>query len=152
LKTLKKAWDALGIHLETVPCAEGAHNTWVGLGDAPERNELGEELFKAGRRNDLEKPCGLITRVPERVPLVAGLEDRVTRPAEHNFVPKQRADAPLYDVAVFVLTRVTVEGRREGMRGHGMFDQREPAAGLAAVNHEPHANASKEACLAVLRS
>src|SRR5882762_1709659 len=48
LKALKKAWDALGIHLEAVPCTEGAHDTWVGLGDAPERNELGEELLKAG--------------------------------------------------------------------------------------------------------
>jgi len=81
--------------------SEGARN----LG---RRGDASESTSSA---KNCSKPAGMISRSraghtprSERVPLISGLEDRVTRRAEHNFGPKQRADEPLRR-AVFVLKR-----------------------------------------------
>src|SRR4030095_1778643 len=102
--------------LEAVPFRERTQHSRVGRGDASQRDEFGEELFEAGRGDDLDDSCGLVAGIPERVPLVARLEDQVTGSAEHHVVAKQRADASLDDVAVLVLTRVTMERCRQRAR------------------------------------
>jgi len=65
-------------------------------------------MLEAGGCDDLEDPGGLVTGVPKRVPLVAGLEDEVARTGLEDFLAEQRAHASFEHVAVFVLTRMTV--------------------------------------------
>ena len=86
-----------------------------------------------------------VAGVPERVPLVARLEDEVADLAEDDLVAELRADAALQDEAVLVLVRVAVRRRRERPPGHRVLDEREPAAGLVAVDHEPHADRAEAA-------
>jgi hypothetical protein len=66
----------------------------VGLSRAAELNEFIEALLEAGRRDDLQDPRRFIAGVPERVPLVAGLEDQVTGAGDQFLVPQQRAMVP----------------------------------------------------------
>src|SRR5205823_12330757 len=103
-----------------------------------------EETLEAGRGDDLEDPARLVPGVPEGVPLVAGLEDEVARAGLEDLVTQECAHAALQDVAVLVLARVAVQRRGQRSWSHRVLDQREPAAGLVAVDHEPHADASEE--------
>ena len=81
-----------------------------------------------------------------------GLKTRSPGPAVDHVVAEQRAHASLEHVAVLVLARVAVQRRGERARGHRVLDQREAAAGLGAVDHEPDADAAEEAGLAVVRT
>ena len=112
-------------------------------------------------RKKSSKPAGemisrirarLVAGVPERVPLVARLVDEVAGPGLDDVVAEQRAHPALDDVAVLVLARVAVEGGGERPRAHRVLDEREPVAGLHAVDHESNADAAEEAVLGVLRA
>ena len=107
--------------------------------------QLTEEALEAGRRDDLEDPARLVARVPERVPLVARLEDEVARPRLDDVVAEQRAHAALEHEAVLVLARVQVQRRGERARRHRVLDEREPLARVGPVDHEADADAAQEA-------
>ena len=81
-----------------------------------------------------------------------GLKIRSPGSPIDDVVAEQRADAPFEHVAVLVLAEMAVQRSGERPRGHRMLDQREVAARLGAVDHEPHADAAEESRLAVLRS
>src|SRR4029453_4679045 len=148
----------LRIHLEAVARAEIRENLRGCPGDATEVDEFGEESLKAGRRDDLQNPGRLITRVPERVPLVAGLEHQIPWVGDQHFVTEKRAHPALEHVAVLVFTRVPVQRGGQSAGGHRMLDQREslarlrPADNEPAADHEPGADAPEEPRLAVARS
>ena len=108
--------------------------------------------LEARRRDDLEDPRGLVAGVPERVPLVARLEDEVAGLGDHHLVAEQRAHAAPRARAVLVLARVAVERRGERARRHRVLDHREPTAGLIPVGHVPCADAAEEAQVSVARS
>src|SRR5207245_936470 len=76
--------------------------------------------------------------------LVARRADQGARLADDILVAEQPADAALQDIAVLVLACVPVQRRCEGARAHRMLNQREAPAGLAAVDHEPDADAPQE--------
>ena len=129
-----------------------ASSSGSALSAPPMSFELAEELLEPGRRDDLEDPAGLVARVPERVPLVARLEDEVARAGLDDVVAQQRAHAPLEHVAVLVLAGVQVQRRGERARGHRVLDQREPLARLCPVDHEADADAAEEALLGLVRA
>ena len=79
-----------------------------------------------------------------------GLKIRSPGPPIDDIVAQECADASLEHEAVLVLSRVAVERCSQGARGHGVLDEREAAAGLAAVDHEPDTDAPEKARLAVL--
>src|SRR5919109_4741023 len=112
--------------------------------------ELPEEALEPRRRDDLEDPARLVARVPERVPLVARLEDEIARPGLDDLVAEQRAHPPLEDEAVLVLAGVQMQRRRERPRRHRMLDEREALGRLAPVDHEAHPDRSEEALRAFL--
>src|SRR4051794_22543035 len=88
---LEQAGDAVDVELDAVALGERRARALRGLGLA----ELVEEALEARRGDDLEDPRGLVAGVPERVPLVARLEDEVARLAEDDLVAELRADPPL---------------------------------------------------------
>jgi hypothetical protein len=132
-----------------VPVAGGELDQRLRI-DAAHVDELLEEVLEAGRGDDLQDPGRLVAGVPERVPLVARLEDQVAGLGHENLVAEQRADLPLQDVAVLVLSRVPVQRRGQGPRTHRVLDEREVTARLLPVDHEPDADAAEEPGLAVL--
>src|SRR5213082_2620316 len=68
----------------------------VDLGDASQVDELLEEPLESRGGDDLENPRRLLARIPERVPLVARLEDQIAGTADQHLVSQERADAPLH--------------------------------------------------------
>src|SRR5689334_8121327 len=94
-ETLEEVWNPVWLHLEAVALSELREGFRIGLGDAAHLDELLEEALESGRRDDLEDPARLVARVPERVPLVAWLEDQVARPGLNDVITEQRADPPL---------------------------------------------------------
>jgi hypothetical protein len=86
--------------------------------DVTEFHQLLEEQLEACRRDDLEYPDRFVTGIPERVSWVAGLEYQITRTRDQNLTAERGAHATLEDEAVFVLTRVPVQRRRERTRRH----------------------------------
>src|SRR5581483_1157701 len=139
----------LRLHLEAVALADPRELVRIGRHGPAEIGELAEELLEAGRRDDLEDPAGLVTRVPERVPLVPRLEDEIARARLDDVVAEQRAHPALEDEAVLVLARVQMERRRQRPRRHRMLDEREAVTGLRPVDEEPHADAAEEAFLCI---
>ena len=119
------------------------------MGDAAEVDQVSEESLEARGRDDLQDPGRLVAGVPERVPLVARLEDEIAGAADHDVIAQQRTDTSLEDVAVLVLARVPMHRRSQRARRHGVFDEREPTPGLLAIDHEPNPDAPQEARLAV---
>src|SRR5690242_14253421 len=107
-ETLQQLGDRLRPRLERVAPDQFSELVGAGLERAAQRGEFAEVPFEASRRDDLEDPARDITGVPERVPLVARLEDELTRPSLDDFVAQERAHASLEYEAVFVLARVTV--------------------------------------------
>ena len=150
-----KAFDEFGhaarFHLEGEALAERAQLVGGSLGDAAEFDECGEELLEAGGRDDLEDTAGLVACVPERVPLSTRLVDELARPCLQMLVTEKRAHATFDDEAVFVLVRVAMKRRGERSCGHRVLDEREAPAGLVCIDHEPNADASEKAGLAVCR-
>jgi hypothetical protein len=151
-ESLEQARDAARVHLELVAGAELAEDARLGLRHPAEVDQLVEEALEACGRDDLEQARGFVARVPERVPLVAWLEDQVARRSDDDVVAEQSADAAFEHVAVLVLTEMTVQRSSERTRRHRMLDQREAAARLVGVDHEPDADAAEESGLAVLWS
>jgi hypothetical protein len=99
--------------------------------------QLAEQLLQAGGGDQLQHPGGRIPRVPEGVPLPAGLEDQVPRLGDDLPVAQQLPKLALEHVAVLVLTGVVVQRAGQHARWQGVPDDREPAAGIGAVDHEP---------------
>src|SRR5215207_6270713 len=77
---LEQSGNALRLHLERVPRAERTERFGRGVPRSAQRNQLGEVSLEAGRRDDLEDSRRLVSRVPERVPLVARLDHQIARP------------------------------------------------------------------------
>src|SRR6185312_3212464 len=120
-EALDEPGDAAGVHLERVALAEGAEIGGIGDRRAAQLDELGEEALEARRRDDLEDPARLVARVPEGVPLAAGLEDEVAGPGLEDLVAEEGAHAAFDHVAVLVLAVVPVQRGGEGARGHGVL-------------------------------
>ena len=78
---------------------------------AAEIDEFGEEPFEAGWRDDLQDPSGFIAGIPEGMPLIPRLENKVARVSEQHLVTQKRANAPFENVAVFVLAGVPMQRR-----------------------------------------
>jgi hypothetical protein len=70
---------------------------------AAERGEVTEVLLEARGRDDLEDSAWLITGIPERVPLITGLEDKLARPSLDDVIAEQRTHPTFEDEAVLVL-------------------------------------------------
>lgn len=113
-----QAGNALDVDIESVASTE--------LLTRPGPGELAEVVLEAGRGDDLKDPADGVTRVPERVPLTARLEGQIARLRVDDIVAEQRAQPPLEDVAVLVLTGMPVERRGEVPRPDRMLDEREP--------------------------
>ena len=122
-EALEQPGHRLRLHLQAVLLVQGRELLGVGLERAAQGIEPAEELLEAGRRDDLEDPGRLLTRVPERVPLVARLVDEVARAGLDDVVAQQGAHAALKDVAVLVLARVPVERRGKRLRRHRVLDE-----------------------------
>ena len=80
-------------------------------------------MFKAGGSNDLEYAGRFIAGVPEGMPLIAGLEHKITRLTKHHIVAKLSSETSSKYIAVFVFTRMAVQrgGQRAGR--HRVFYQ-----------------------------
>src|SRR4051812_26139170 len=141
---LQQFGDRLGPRLEPVALDELSELLGVGVARAAHRGELAKVLLEARGRDDLQDPTGLISSVPERVPLVARLEHEVARPRLYDIVAEQGAHASLEDEAVLVLARVTVQRRGECARRHRVLKKGEALACFPPVDQEPDADAAKE--------
>src|SRR5215208_1296021 len=107
-EALKQLGNRLRPHLKAIALPELCERLLIRLGHTAHVDELPEEALETGRRDDLENPAGLVARVPERVPLVARLEDQVPRPGLDD-VAQQCAHAPLENEAVLILARVQMQ-------------------------------------------
>src|SRR5581483_9655089 len=116
------------------------------LRDTAKLDELCEEVLESGRRDDLQDPTGLVSRIPERMPLAARLMHKVSWTGLDVLVAKQSTHAPLDDKAVFVLVAVAMKRRRQRSRGHRVLDERETLIRLAAVHDEANSDTSKKPC------
>ena len=99
IEALNESRDARRVHLEPVAGAEVSQDLRLGPGDASEVDEFAEEALEAGGGDDLQDPGGFIAGVPERVPLVARLENQINRTGDQHLIAQKRADTPLQDVA-----------------------------------------------------
>src|ERR1700712_5499043 len=97
---LEQPGDAVEVELQAVALGERGALLRRGRRGGRHPGGLREETLEARRGDDLEDPLRLVARVPERVPLVAGLEDEVAGPAEDDLVAELRPHAALEDVAV----------------------------------------------------
>src|SRR5438552_3994170 len=109
---LDQAGDALEVELEPVLGAQRRELLGIGLGRLREPlSELGEEALESPWRDDLEDPRRLVARVPERVPLVARLEDQIAWAADDDLIAEEGPAPPFEDIAVLVLSAVAVKRR-----------------------------------------
>ena len=150
-EALDETRDTRGVHLQLVAIAEAAEIGGLGLCDSAEFDELSEETFEAGGRDDLEDPAWIFPRVPERVPFAAGLEDEVAGARLEHVPAEDRSHAAFEHVAVLVFSQVAVERRGECVRRHRMLDERKTLGGRLAADHEPYANAAEEPRVALCR-
>src|SRR5262249_51751774 len=144
-EAFRELGNRLRPHREAVAFGEPRERLWVRLDRAAQPHKLLEEALETGRRDDLEDPARLVAGVPERVPLVARLEDETAWTSFDHFLAQKRAHPPLQDEAVLVFARVQMQGRGERTWRHRMLDEREPLGCLVAVDHEAHADAAEEA-------
>src|SRR4029077_5218843 len=101
-------------------------------------------MLEAGRRDELQDPRRGVSRIPERVPLVTGLEHQVADLGDEDLIAEQCPDLALQDVGVLVLSVVLVQRSRERARRHRMLDQGEAAVGVLAVAHAPASDDSEK--------
>jgi hypothetical protein len=101
------------------------------------RRELAKQLLEASRGDDLQDAGRLVASVPEGVPLPAGLEDEIAGVGHDLMVAQQRSHPALEHVAVFILAAVQVQRGGQDVRRQAVLDQREAAARVLAVDHEP---------------
>jgi hypothetical protein len=64
-------WDALDLYIKRVLLCDGSEFGHVG----PNRSHFSKVIFEASRRNDFDDFARAVARVPERMPLLAPLED-----------------------------------------------------------------------------
>jgi len=110
---------------------------------------LAEEVLEAGRRDDLQDPAGLVTRVPERVPLIARLERELAGLDIDHLIAEQRSHPSFEHEAVLVDAVMAVQRRAQRSRRDRMLDQREAAAGLLAPNQKAAVTAAELGVVAV---
>src|SRR5215207_5342755 len=136
---LDQSRHAVRVDLELVFCAD--HGPLLGVcgPGADELADLREVLLEAGGRDQLAEPSGLVTGVPEGMPLAARLEDEVAWVREDDLVAELRAHPSLEDVAVLVLIRMAMHGRGQRSRLERMLNERELTPGLLPVDHEADA-------------
>src|SRR5688572_16819535 len=77
IEALEQRRNALGIHFQAISSTQLTQSLQIGRGGATHIAELGEVALEPCRRDDLEDPRRLVARIPEGVPLIAGLEDEV---------------------------------------------------------------------------
>jgi hypothetical protein len=102
-----------------------------------------EIVLEAGGGCDFQYPGRRVAGVPERVPLLARLEDQVPRIADHHGIPEHRRDAAFEHEAVFVLAMVSMHGGRQGAWMHGMLDEREPFRSVIIFDEEAGVGSSQ---------
>ena len=83
---LDQARDAVRVHVKLIARAQFAEGFRIGLGDAAQVDQLGEEALETSRRDDFENPARLIPGVPEGVPFAARLEDQVAGTGLQNLI------------------------------------------------------------------
>jgi len=110
---------------------------------------LPEHVLEAPGGDDLEYPARSVAGVPERVPLITGLEDEASCIRVYHLVAELRPRAPLQDVAVLVLVGVAMKRGGERPRGDWVLDEREPSSRLLPPDHEPDAEGSEIHGLAI---
>src|SRR3954454_12532668 len=135
--------DRLGLHLEPVALVELHDRVEVRLRLRDQISELVEEVLETSRSDDLEDPRRLVAVVPECVPLLARLEDEVSRLGVNHVIPQDRSHPAIDDVAVLVLAGVLVQPDREMLRRHRVLDEREAAPGLLGPRHHARADRSE---------
>jgi hypothetical protein len=69
--------------------------------------------------------------------MAAGLEDQVPGLGEDLLVAQERPQAALEHITVLILPAVVVQRAGQHMRRQGVLEDREPAGGVGAVDHEP---------------
>src|SRR6476620_152691 len=124
---------AAHVELDAVLGGEIRH---VGLASLETLGQLAEEVLEPGRRDDLQNPAGRVARVPERVPLVAGLEREVAYLRVDHVVAQQGAHPALQHVAPLVDAVMPVQRGAQRAGWDRVLDQREAAARLLAPDHE----------------
>ncbi len=142
------------IHLEPVFLHDGAERLFVGrafLGGREKGFDLREVPLEACGGDDLERPRRRITRVPEGVWHVAGLENQVSGPRDAGLVPDLYTNLALEHVGVLVLVLVGVHRCSEDARLHRMLDKRKGLPGLLPVDHEPHPKPAEPHRLSLIR-
>src|SRR6185295_10041214 len=74
---LAQPGNAVGLEFEPVASSQLPELRRVEIRGLQHRPQLVKEVLEAPWRDDLQDPTGLVAGVPERVPLVAGLECQV---------------------------------------------------------------------------
>ena len=148
-ESFQELWNRLRIDLEPISLSERAKGFRRSHPRAAQCYELSEVLLKPCRRDDLQNPRRLIAGVPERMPLVARLENEISGTALNHRFSEQRANAPFEHVAVLIFTSMPMQRSADRARRHRVFDQRESATGLSAVDHEADSHAPEKAGVAV---
>jgi len=130
-EALAEPGDRVGVHLEPVAGAEVGKTAKVRSALAGvDLGELMEEILEAGRRDDLDDLARCIAGVPERMPLIPGLEHPGSGLSRHDVVAEQRTERPCQHVRVLVLARVPVERCGERPRCQWMVDNGEAPLGF----------------------
>src|SRR5437588_1477194 len=116
--------DAVQLDLDSVTVGELCHLLRVEVRRGHPRRHLVKAVLESSGGDDLEDPAGAIACVPERMPLLARLEDKVARVRIYDIVSQQGAHPALQHVAVLVLAGVFVQRRHERSRRDRMLDER----------------------------
>src|SRR5579864_2638092 len=143
---------ACEVHVQVVLCGQREQGSRIWWASRNRVHKRLEEILEAGGCDDLQQPGWFVARVPERVPLIARLEDQVTGLAVDDLPTEVGSDTPFEYVAVFVLSVVAMQRSSQRPGWHRMLDEREPAAGFRTANHQPSADATEASRLAVLRT
>ena len=134
-ETLAEARDAVGIHIDGVTRAQVDETRGIRSARGREQlGELAEERLEARRGDDLDDLARGIACVPERVPLIAGLENPRSRAGGHYLLAEQRSERPLDDEGVFVLVVMPVKRCYESPRCDRVMDDREAVTGLISLD------------------
>ncbi len=138
---LAQSFDTLVINFDAVPDIHyrggiSSHRLWIG-------GDVREEVFEPTGRDDLQDSAWRVTRIPERMPLVAGLEHEITSFGMDDIIAELCSQTAFQDVAVLIFILVAMErgGQRPGR--DRMFDEGEVPARFLGPDHESHTKWSK---------
>ncbi len=109
--TLSEHGDRVHVHLQTVLSHHGTKRLIVwrtSLSKGEQLRHLREVAFKARRRNNLQRSCRHVCRVPEGVRNAPRLEDEISRLGCANLVSDLDSDLSLQHVGVLVLVQVSM--------------------------------------------